>query len=101
MTIAGLFAGVGGIERGFELAGFSPVVSNEMDEKASVTFRLNNTHELIVSDIKDLDSAAIPDNVTVLAGGFPCQPFSVAGLRKDLMTTGVTFFGRLLGSVGI
>lgn len=82
MTIAGLFAGVGGIERGFELAGFSPVVSNEMDEKASVTFRLNNTHELIVSDIKDLDSAAIPDNVTVLAGGFPCQPFSVAGLRK-------------------
>lgn len=82
MTIAGLFAGVGGIERGFELAGFSPVVSNEMDEKASVTFRLNNTHELIVGDIKDLASSAMPSNLTVLAGGFPCQPFSVAGLRK-------------------
>jgi len=82
LTIAGLFAGVGGIERGFSLAGFQPVVSNELDPYASKTFRENNDHPLIEGDIKDLPSSAIPKGTTVLAGGFPCQPFSVAGYRK-------------------
>jgi DNA (cytosine-5)-methyltransferase 1 len=82
LTIAGLFAGVGGIERGFERAGFEPVVSNEIDKFASITFRGNNNHKLIEGDIKDLSHKEFPPNLTVLAGGFPCQPFSVAGYRK-------------------
>jgi DNA (cytosine-5)-methyltransferase 1 len=82
LTIAGLFAGVGGIEKGFSQAGFRPVVSNELDRYASITFRENNVHQLIEGDIKELPSSAVPKGITVLAGGFPCQPFSVAGYRK-------------------
>lgn len=81
-TIAGLFAGVGGIEKGFSLAGFKPVLSNELDPHASKTFRENNEHLLIEGDIHELPSSAVPKGTTVLAGGFPCQPFSVAGYRK-------------------
>lgn len=82
LTIAGLFAGVGGIEKGFKSAGFTPVLSNEIDKSASITFRANNQHPLIEGDIHDLSHKAFPQGLTVLAGGFPCQPFSVAGYRK-------------------
>ena len=81
-TVVGLFAGVGGIERGFELAGFSPVLANEIDPYAAQTYELNHRHRLIVGDIAEFANGEIPDGLGVLAGGFPCQPFSVAGYRK-------------------
>jgi len=81
-AVAGLFAGVGGIELGFQLAGFEPIVANEIDSYAALTYELNHDHELIVGDIKDFDASTLPPDLSVLAGGFPCQPFSVAGLRK-------------------
>ena len=81
MRLAGLFAGVGGIELGFQRAGFNPVFANEMDEKASVTYRLNHSHELVTKDVNFLESKAIP-HIDVLTGGFPCQAFSVAGYQK-------------------
>lgn len=98
LTIAGLFAGVGGIEKGFKSAGFTPVLSNEIDKSASITFRANNHHPLIEGDIHDLSHKAFPQGLTVLAGGFPCQPFSVAGYRKALMTTEEMYSGRSTGS---
>jgi len=79
--IAGLFAGVGGIELGFEKAGFKAVFANEIDEKASITYIANHKHKLVTKDIKALNSFEIP-KIDVLAGGFPCQAFSVAGYRK-------------------
>ena len=82
ITVAGLFAGVGGIELGFEQAGFRPVVANEIDSYAALTYELNHKHELVVGDIKDFSTSFLPQDLGVLAGGFPCQPFSVAGLRK-------------------
>ncbi|MCL2593868.1 MAG: dihydrofolate reductase, partial [Defluviitaleaceae bacterium] len=82
MKLASLFAGIGGIDLGFEQAGFNPVWANEIDVPASETFRLNHSNvELIVEDICKIDAIQIP-NVDVLAGGFPCQAFSVAGYRK-------------------
>lgn len=81
-TIAGLFAGVGGIELGFQNAGFSPVFANEIDTRAAETYVANHRHPLYVGDVSTLESASLPENLTVLAGGFPCQPFSVAGYRK-------------------
>lgn len=81
-TVAGLFAGVGGVELGFQQAGFVPVLANEIDQKAAETYRLNHRHRLIEADIADLPSSAFPDNLSVLTAGFPCQPFSVAGYRK-------------------
>lgn len=81
LNLAGLFAGVGGIELGFQKAGFNPIFANEIDEKASVTYRLNHSHDLITKDIKFLEAKELP-KIDILTGGFPCQAFSVAGYQK-------------------
>jgi len=81
LRLAGLFAGVGGIELGFQRAGFDPIFANEIDEKASITYRLNHAHELVTRDVNFLDSKELP-KIDVLTGGFPCQAFSVAGYQK-------------------
>ena len=80
-TLAGLFGGVGGIELGFEMAGFKVVWANEFDKNASITYQLNHQHELQVDDIHNVEPSDFPD-IDVLTGGFPCQAFSVAGYRK-------------------
>lgn len=81
MKVGGLFSGVGGIELGFEQAGFNVIWGNEIDLKASETYKLNHKSKLIVDDIHNIHSDDIPD-VDVIVGGFPCQAFSVAGYRK-------------------
>ena len=80
--IGSLFAGIGGIDLGFEQAGFVSVWANEIDTFASKTFSLNHKDtKLVVDDICNIKASDIPD-IDVLAGGFPCQAFSVAGYRK-------------------
>lgn len=81
-TVAGLFSGVGGIELGFSQAGFDVALANEIDPYAAKTYRANHHHQLVEGDIANLSSELLPDSLTVLTGGFPCQPFSVAGYRK-------------------
>lgn len=81
LNVAGLFAGVGGIELGFKQAGFIPVLANEIDKYAGVTYSLNHSHPLILRDVRGLETREIP-RIDVLTGGFPCQAFSVAGYRK-------------------
>jgi DNA (cytosine-5)-methyltransferase 1 len=82
LSIAGFFAGVGGIELGFQQAGFEPTFANELDQKASVTYKKNHDHELMVGDIADVTEESFGSKPTVIAGGFPCQAFSIAGYRK-------------------
>ena len=78
---ASFFAGVGGIDLGFEQAGFDVVYANEICEKASLTFKQNHEIRLDTRDIRDVKSSEIPDFDVMLAG-FPCQAFSVAGYRQ-------------------
>ena len=59
LRLAGLFAGVGGIELGFQKAGFNPIFANEIDEKASITYRLNHSHDLVTRDINFLNSKVL------------------------------------------
>lgn len=81
MKVAGFFTGVGGIELGFEQAGFEIVWSNELDEKAAETFKANNSTNIVIDDINNIDTKKVPD-VDVIVGGFPCQAFSIAGYQK-------------------
>lgn len=81
MRVGSLFAGVGGIDLGFEKAGFKTVWANEMDSYAAETFKANFDCELVVDDIRNVNVEHIPD-IDILVAGFPCQAFSVAGYRK-------------------
>ena len=82
ITVASMFAGIGGIDLAFEQAGFSVTWANEMDKYACRTYRLNFGDEYLVEgDIQEVNTADIPD-FDVLIAGFPCQAFSSVGLQK-------------------
>jgi DNA (cytosine-5)-methyltransferase 1 len=82
VTMIDLFAGIGGVRLGFERAGCSCVWSNDHDKYAAQTYIENfgNAHH-VVADIRTIDAAAIPA-ADIVCGGFPCQPFSIAGISK-------------------
>lgn len=82
ITVASMFAGIGGIDLAFEQAGFSVIWANEIDKYACRTYRLNFGDEYLVEgDIQEVKTADIPD-FEVLIAGFPCQAFSSVGLEK-------------------
>ncbi len=77
-----LFAGVGGIRLGFEMAGFRTVFANDLDTSCKSTYDLNfKEPKLNNEDIWKLNIAHLPE-FDILLGGFPCQAFSIAGYRK-------------------
>lgn len=97
MKMLSLFSGVGGIDLGFEKTGkFKTILANEIDEKASFTYRSNFDNELLLGDIRELQVDDIP-KYDILLSGFPCTSFSVAGYRKGFEdeNTGDLFFETL------
>lgn len=95
LKCASFFAGVGGIDIGFENAKlFDVVYANELDPYPVKTYELNSNIKVDCRDIHDVKSEEIPDFDVMLAG-FPCQAFSVAGYRKgfdDEKGRGTLFF---------
>ena len=85
-----LFAGIGGIRIPFQELGGKCVFSSEWDKFAQKTYRVN-FGEMPQGDITQIESNSIPD-FDVLLGGFPCQPFSSAGLKKGFADTRGTLF---------
>lgn len=98
MRLASFFAGVGGIDLGFEQTGYFDVVyANEIDPEPVKTYQANFNLEVDCRDIKEIEPNELPD-FDIMAGGFPCQAFSIAGYRKgfeDEKGRGVLFFEML------
>lgn len=78
-----LFAGIGGLRRGFETIGGKCIFTCEWDRYSQKTYRANfpdDSHN-IAGDIREVKEGDIPEHDVLLAG-FPCQPFSIAGVSK-------------------
>ncbi len=78
-----LFAGIGGLRRGFESIGGQCVYTCEWNEYSQSTYLANfpsDAHS-IAADIRDVKAEHVPEHDVLLAG-FPCQPFSIAGVSK-------------------
>lgn len=83
-TFIDLFAGIGGIRAGFQATGVNGrcVFTSEWNLWAQQTYRANfGMDELVEGDITQIKAKDIPDHDVLLAG-FPCQPFSIAGVSK-------------------
>lgn len=81
---ADLFAGIGGIRRGFDAIGGRCVFTSEWDRFAQATYRANyreSAEHVFAGDITKVEMTDIPAHDVLLAG-FPCQPFSIAGVSK-------------------
>jgi len=82
LRVGSMFAGIGGICLGFKQAGFDIVWANEIDRAACNTYRHNFGESWLVrGDVRKISPHDIP-SMDVLAAGFPCQSFSIAGTQK-------------------
>lgn len=83
MNIVSLFSGAGGLDLGLVQAGHHVIWANDIDENAVATYRRNIGNNIVCADIKDININDIP-NSDVIVGGFPCQGFSLANLRRNV-----------------
>ncbi|MDD6055580.1 MAG: DNA cytosine methyltransferase [Helicobacter sp.] len=84
IKVASLFSGCGGLDLGFERAGFKIIFANDIDKDACFTYSKNLKSKILCEDIYKLDSKQVPD-CDVLIGGFPCLGFTIAnGKNRDL-----------------
>ena len=109
MKAVELFAGAGGLAMGVSLAGFEPLAVVDWDKWACDTIRENQKRGFPVvqdwplwhGDVRDFDWSSIPAGIDLLAGGPPCQPFSMGGKHKaygdkrDMFPTAVEIVRRL------
>lgn len=85
MNLISLFSGAGGLDLGFQIAGFRIMIANEIDAKICPTFRANfpDVH-LIEGDIRKLSPSDFPDDIDGIIGGPPCQSWSEGGKQLGL-----------------
>lgn len=80
-TAISLFAGAGGLDMGFERAGFKTIWANDFESDACKTHENWSTAKVVCGDVAKIDAEDIPD-ADIILGGFPCQGFSLSGPRK-------------------
>ena len=83
-TVVGLFAGCGGLDLGFKKAGFEIIWANDFDKDSVKTYEENIGKHIVLGDITKIKSSEIPSGFDVLLGGFPCQGFSVANIKRSV-----------------
>lgn len=85
-----LFCGAGGMTTGFKAAGISSLLSNDIEESACTTLKINNPEiqvlcgDITTTETKDIiEKAALEGGADIICGGPPCQGFSMAGFRAE------------------
>jgi len=94
MRFIDLFCGIGGFRLVLEKRGLNCVFSSDFDPYVAESYKLN-FGESPLSDITQISENKIPDH-EILCAGFPCQPFSMGGLRKGFEDTRGTLFFDIL-----
>lgn len=85
MKVISLFSGCGGLDLGFERAGFDIPIANEYDKVIWETFRVNHPNtKLITEDIRNIKECDFPSEIDGIIGGPPCQSWSEAGSLRGI-----------------
>jgi len=88
-----LFCGAGGLALGLENAGLMSKLAVDIDKDCISTLKLNRPNwDARCMSVTDLDLAEYQGQIDVMAGGFPCQAFSYAGMKRALRTLEAHFF---------
>lgn len=82
-NIISLFSGAGGLDLGFEKAGFDIIAANEFDSTIWETYEKNHNSKLIRGDVRQIKAMDFPECVGII-GGPPCQSWSEAGSQKGI-----------------
>lgn len=86
-NVISLFAGAGGMDLGFKKAGFDILWANDFEKDAVETYKNNISENIVLGDITKIKSEDIPGKkgeVDVVIGGFPCQGFSIANIKRSM-----------------
>ena len=94
MRVISLFSGCGGLDLGFERAGFDIPIADEINPTVHQTYRANHPRTtLLTDDIRRLRADDLPDDIDGIIGGPPCQSWSEAGAQRGIDDTrGQLFF---------
>lgn len=84
MKVVSLFSGAGGMDLGFKNAGFNIIWANDFFKEAVETYKKNIGNHIVLGDITKISSEDIPNGADVIIGGFPCQGFSVANIKRSM-----------------
>ena len=94
-----LFAGTGAFTLAFqETNSVNVVFANDMVEYSKKIYDENFNHELTLKNLNDIDNEDIPKH-DILTGGFPCQPFSIAGLQEGFKDERSNVFWKILSII--
>lgn len=84
LSVASLFAGVGGFDLGFRSAGLKVKFATDYWDKATAAYKINFGHAAVCRDVRDLSGSDVPA-VDCITGGFPCVTFSKVGQRHGVV----------------
>ena len=80
--VVSLFSGCGGLDLGFQRAGYEIVFANDIENSVKQTYETNLKHKILIQDIRTVNKETdIPEHIDIVLAGIPCQPFSTSGNR--------------------
>lgn len=97
-NIIDLFAGTGAFSKAFEENGISCCFANDFCENSKKIFDINHTTRLKLGNLNDINNQDIPKH-EILCGGFPCQPFSIAGNQRGFEDQRSNVFWKILSII--